>query len=349
MLGKSLDRSSQKKPRRPRTKAETEKRRRLFIVTLIVLAVVSSVAVVGYGYYDTSVKPWRQPILKVNGTTFDMRYFVKTLRINGLTSSQYAEYAVEIMEGNELRKQYLKSEFPDVDLGAVMSDEAVHAELAELMGLTDNYTQEEYDQQYQELVTNLKTYELSAGDLRDLYIEPSLISKELQKQIGDRDYPAADNHDHARVQALLVTGADNASLMRTKWENGVAFDTLAEEAWVSDSVPETETDNTTPKWVAREIQSTTFDNYTFNMPLGMLGDPVQDGDGSGNYWLINVLAREARQLSESDRDTLVTRALEKWLEEAKTSPDNVFVNYLNEEGGAAKLAWAVEHAEVGTS
>jgi hypothetical protein len=349
MLGKSLDRSSQKKPPRPRTKAETEKRRRLFIVTLIVLAVVSSMAVVGYGYYDTVIKPWRQPILKVNGTTFDMRYFVKTLRMNGLTSAQYAEYAIDIMKGNELRKQYLESEFPDVDLGAVMSDEAVHAEMAELMGLADNYTQEEYDQQYQELVTNLKTYELSAGDLRDLYIEPSLISRELQKQIGDRDYPATDNYDHARVQALLITGADNSSLMRTKWENGAAFDALAEEAWVSDSIADTDTDNITPKWVARGIQSTTFDNCTFNMPLGMLGDPVQDGDGSGNYWLINVLAREARQLSESDRDTLVTRALEKWLEEAETSPDSVIVNYLNEEGGAAKLAWGVEHAEAGTS
>ncbi len=349
MLGKSLDRSSQKKPRRPRTKAETEKRRRLFIVTLIVLAVVSSVAVVGYGYYDTVVKPWRQPILKVNGTTFDMRYFVKTLRMNGLTSAQYAEYAIEIMKGNELRKQYLESEFPDVDLGAVMSDEAVDAEMVELMGLADNYTQEEYDQQYQELVTNLKTYELSAGDLRDLYIEPLLISKELTKQIGDRDYPATDNYDHARVQALLITGADNASLMRTKWENGAAFDSLADEAWVSDSFADTDTDNITPKWVARGIQSTTFDNCTFNMPLGMMGDPVQDGDGSGNYWLINVLAREARQLSEGDRDTLVSRVLEKWLEEAEASPDSVIVNYLNEEGGAAKLAWAVEHAEVGTS
>ena len=278
-----------------------------------------------------------------------MRYFVKTLRMNGLTSAQYAEYAIDIMKGNELRKQYLESEFPDVDLGAVMSDEAVDAEMADLMGLADNYTQEEYDQQYEELVTNLKTYELSAGDLRDLYIEPLLISKELTKQIGDRDYPATDNYDHARVQALLITGADNASLMRTKWENGAAFDALAKEAWVSDSIADTDTDNITPKWVARGIQSTTFDNCTFNMPLGMLGDPVQDGDGSGNYWLINVLAREARQLSEGDRDTLVTRALEKWMEEAETSPDSVIVNYLNEEGGAAKLAWAVEHAEVGTS
>ena len=45
----------------------------------------------------------------------------------------------------------------------------------------------------------------------------------------------------------------------------------------------------------------------------------------------------------------MSNAVEEWLTAAKDSPDNEIVNYLNQEGGAAKLAWAVEHAQVSTS
>lgn len=337
-----LDRSSRKKPRRPRSKAETEKRRRTFIVILIVLAVAAAVGTVSFGYYDTNIKPWRQPILRVNGATFDMRYFVKAMTWNGATTTEAADYVIIMMEENELKKQYLVNEL-DADLGAVLSDEAVTAEIAELLGLADNYTREEYDQKYHEMVTQLAKYDLSAADLRELYVNPVLIGNELQKQMGDRSYPAAANYDHARVQALLITGADNASQMRIRWENGAAFETLAKDAWVSDSLADTDTDNVTPEWVAKGIQSATFDNYTFNQPVAMIGDPVPDGEGSESYWLINVLAREARPLGESDRDTLITNDLQKWLDEAKTSPENLIVDYTKQEGGAAKLAFAIEH------
>ncbi len=342
MLGSFFNRSSQKKPRRPRSKAETEKRRRILIVGLIVLAVVAAVATVSYGYYDTNVKPWRQPILKVNGTTFDMRYFVKAMTWNGATTTEAADMVVAILEENELKKQYLVSEF-DADLRAVLSDEAVTAEIAKLLGLSDNYTQEEYDEKRNAIVSQLAEYDLSEADLKELYAHPVLINAELQKQLGDRSYPATDNYEHARVQALLITGADNASLMRIRWENGATFGALAGEAWVSDSVADTDTDNVTPNWVARGIRSATFDNCTFNQPLAMIGDPIPDGEGSEDYWLIDVLAREARQLGESDRDILISNDLQERLAEARTSPENLIVDYTKQEGGTAKLVFAIEH------
>lgn len=353
MLGKLLDRFRQKGPSRPRSKAETEKRRRLLIVLLIVLAVVSSVSVVGYGYYDTNVKPWHEPILKVNGTVFDMRYFVNMMRLSGATSSEYAQYVVSGMEESELMRQGLEDQF-GVDIGAVTSDEAVEAFLRPIFvsngKISDNATEDEYQQVYRDWVADwTETYGISEKDLIDLGIKPSLISEELQKQIGDAQYPATDNYEHAQVQALLVTGSDNATLMRTRWENGEAFDTLAEDESVSASIRDTGTDNATANWVARGIKSVAFDNYTFSATPGVLSEPIQDSDSSGKYWVIKVLATEWRQLSDTDRDTLVGEAFDKWLEEAKNSGENEIVNYLNEEGGTAKLAWAVDHATVSTS
>jgi parvulin-like peptidyl-prolyl isomerase len=359
MLEKLLDRFREKGPSRPHSKAETEKRRRLVIVLLIVVAVVSSVSVVGYGYYNTSIRPWHQRILKVNGTVIEMRAFVYALRLQQSYSSYYsseAEWAQSVasgMEQNELMRQALENDF-GVDVASVVSDEAIEAYLRPIFvsngTISDNATEDEYQQVYKESLAGWeKTYRVSAKYFIDLALEPALISDELQKQIGDRDYPAADNYEHAQVQALLITGADDATQLRARWEAGETFDTLAEEDAVSESIKDTASDNTTVEWVAKGIKSTAFDDFVFSATPGVLSDPIQDSDNTGSYWLIMVVAREPRTLSESDRETLVSEAYSKWLEEAMNSEDNDIVSYLEKKGGAAKLSWALDHVTVSTN
>jgi len=355
MLEKLLDRFREKGPSRPRTKTETEKRRRLAIVLLIVVAVLSAVSLVGYGYYDTNVRPWKQRILKVNGTVIEMRAFVKTMRTwtalyqiyYGSTitaSSELAQSAVTSMQENELKRQELEGAY-----GIHIGEDAIDEELRGML-VSENATDEEFNEQYDTWKTNLKSYGLTIKDFKELYIKPMLIGEELQKQIGDRDYPATDNLEHAQVQALLVTGSDAAAQLRARWESGEAFDTLAEEESVSESLRDTDSDNiSTIEWVAKGIKSEAFDNYTFSAAPEVLSDPIQDSDSTGSYWLIRVVARESRVLSESDRDNLVSEAYSKWLEEAKNSEENEIVNYLNEEGGAAKLDWALDHVAVNPS
>ena len=138
-------------------------------------------AVVGYGYYDTSVRPWNQRILKVNGTVFDMRDFVKMLRLNDVSSADYAQYVISVMEDNEISRQRLNKDF-----GVVISDEAVEEELRELLGMTDNSTEDEFRQAYKQAQDNLKTAGFSMGDFKKLYIKPMLVSEELREQIGER-------------------------------------------------------------------------------------------------------------------------------------------------------------------
>jgi flagellar basal body-associated protein FliL len=357
MLEKLLDRFREKGPSRPRTKTETEKTRRLVIVLLIVVAVLASVALVGYGYYSTKVRPWNQRILKVNGTVIEMRTFVYALRLQQGYSQYYssqAEWAQAVagsLEQNELARQRLAE--LGVDVTDVTSSEAVDAKLREQLVsygfMSDNATESEFQEGRKSFKKALKKIELSLGNYEKLAIEPELISAELQKQIGDVQYPATDNVEHAQVQALLVTGADAATVLRARWEAGEDFDTLADEDSVSESLGHVTADNTTIEWVAKGIQSEAFDNCTFSATPGVLSDPIQDSDSTGSYWLIRVVARESRPLSGSDRETLVGEAYSKWLEEASDPANNDIVNYLSEESDATRLSWALDHFAVSTS
>jgi hypothetical protein len=359
MLGKLLDRFRQKGPNRPRSKAQSEKMRRVLIVLLIVLAVVSSVSVVGYGYYDTSIRPWHGRIVKVNGTVIEMRPFVKMLSLQQSYSSyfssttEWAQWVATTMEENELKRQGLEDQF-GVDIRDVTSGEAVEAFLRPIFvsndTISDNATEDEYQQAFQNWLAGWKeAYGVSEKDILNLVINPELISKELQKQIGDAQYPATDNLEHAQVQALLIQGSDNATQLRARWEDGEAFDTLSTDNSVSSYQRDLAADNTTINWVARGIKSTAFDNYTFSeTSVGVLSDPILDTDSSENYWVIKVIAWQSRPLSESDRSTLISAAFTKWLEDAKNSEDNDIVYYLDKKGGQAKLAWAVDHVTVST-
>jgi hypothetical protein len=333
-----------------------------------VLAVVSSVSVVGYGYYDTSIRPWHQRIVKVNGTVIEMRAFVKTLRTwtllyqmyYGSTTSPSSELAQSVatsMEENELMRQGLESEFPDVDIGAVTSDEAVEAEIRGML-VSDNATDEAFDEQYDNFVVNLKSYGLSMRDLRELYIKPSLVSKELQKQIGDRDYPVDGLVKHAQVEALLIQGSENATAVRDRWmgaaDQDAEFQLLAADNATYKAVKKylkTNADNTTVAWVAKGVESTAFDDYTFseNTTPGVISQLIRDTDTSENYWVTRVLAIEWTPLSETDRSTLISKAFTKWLEDAKNPENNDIVYYLSKKGGQAKLAWALDHVAVSKS
>ncbi len=110
---------------------------------------------------------------------------------------------------------------------------------------------------------------------------------------------------HAQVQALLIQGSDNATLMRTRWENGEAFDTLSKDGAVTSYLRDFAEDNTTANWVAKGVKSDAFDNYAFSATPGVLSDPIQDSDDTANYWLIKVIGTESRSLSETDRTTLI--------------------------------------------
>ncbi len=108
-----------------------------------------------------------------------MRDFVKMLRLNQSYASYYsseAEWAQGVatsMEDNEISRQRLEEDF-----GVVISDEAVDAKLRELLGMTDNSTEEEFDEAYKQLLDILEdSYGFSVKDLKKLDIEPSLVQR----------------------------------------------------------------------------------------------------------------------------------------------------------------------------
>ena len=267
---------------------EREGRRRRIVEIIIIVAIISVVALLAYGYYDVRIKPWRQAIVRVNDRVFDMRYFVKMLRLYGsgqqdLTQQmQLAQSLPEALINNELIRQGAER------FGIYLNATEVETKLKEYAGFDpEEQTEEEF---YDLLKENLAEVGLSVADLKQIFIEPMVVQSKLLEAIGNDEqlgYPQDRQYEHVRVQAVLLGTEEEATEARIEWEAGedTAFEGLI-NATPSKYYP---TDSV--EWLPRGIEDSAFDDFAFAEGSEVISEPIQDTTyyTKGGYWLVMVL------------------------------------------------------------
>ena len=85
------------------------------------------------------------------------------------------------------------------------------------------------------------------------------------------------------------------------------------------------------------------DNFDAILALGInnLSQPFYQAEISkdSGYWLIKVVGKENRTLSDDNRSTLVSQAYTNWLQNETKSKENRIKDYLS----SGKIAWALGH------
>jgi len=334
----------QQKPKRSRW--EVEQRRRLLVEIVIVVTIVAAIALVGYGYYDARIKPWHQPIVQVNGRTFDMEYYVKMLRFWGTSGSQNTDLARSVgtvmIDYELLRQAAASSEF-----GVEIKEEEVAAKIRSYFSYDSNT--ESLEAFYSRLQSGLAQLGLTWNDLEEMLIRPMLIQEEIRQSIEASDYVAGVPVEHVNVQAMLITGSDNATEARAKWTAGADFDQLTKDYSPTTSYGKA-SGGTLGEWMPPGIGEPTFEEYAFgeggDAKLGLISDPIEDAEQEGKFWLIRVLGHQTMPLGQEDRDVLVGSAYRDWLDDEREAEENVIVNYLEGDDGYAKIFWALQHVNV---
>jgi parvulin-like peptidyl-prolyl isomerase len=269
-----LVKKKQEKPRheptkRQRSRWKQQKRRQRIIFGLAILVVVAVLSVVGVGVYNgwyvEDYKPLHETVLEVNGTKFNMEYYVTMLSYStrDMDSSYIpymTDYAVEAIERNELVKQEAMA------LGITVSDEEVD-ELMESMGLP----QEEV--------------------YRDLAVTQLLLQKVRDEYFEERVPKFADQR---HIMAMFLESEAQANEVIAEIEAGESFTELAAELSLDDVTEEAEGDL---DWLTREvlllkIDSTILEENAFSIEVGTLSQPIFEADKTKpvGYWLIEVIS-----------------------------------------------------------
>jgi len=266
-----LTKKRKEKPRREFTKRQLSqwqrhKRRQRIIFGLGVLIVVAVLSVVGVGWYTSQYQPLHQTVISVNDTKFNMDYYIKMLKFYGKGQAAYYVYSlpdrvVEVIEQNELIRQ-----------GALELDISI--------------SRDELDEELKSRDSTL------SKDYRDLVRAEMLIGKLLDEYF-DQQVPTYAEQRY--IMAMLLESESQADEVRLRLENGEDFAELAGELSI-DNLSKKE--NGDLGWRPEGVLTLTLgtsvvDDYVFNSGVGVLSQPLYDGEVTKNtgYWIIKVLDR----------------------------------------------------------
>jgi parvulin-like peptidyl-prolyl isomerase len=210
-------------PKRRPSRWEREKKRRIILEIIILVVIVGVVAAGVVVAYDQYIKPWHQPIVRVNDRVFDMNYFVKMLRLwgGGQDYIQSAQSVVEVIQYHELLRQAAE------EFGIEVSDNEIEDKIKSYLSFDPaNESEQDFNQRVDEA---LKGAGLSRADFEEMFIEPMLLETKLREYIGYQKYPQDEALQHVQVKALLLGTEEEALEAEAKWVGGEDLNQLVKE------------------------------------------------------------------------------------------------------------------------
>jgi len=242
---------------------QTKIRRIVTIAAVVFLAGILSW--VGYGYYKDSIAPSREVVIKVNGASFNMGYYVNMFdaytvmySINSTVISQYSDYIANMVADGIIEAEVLKQGAETLDIE--VTTEEIDAKLEEY-GLPN-------DRVYRDIISS------------------DLLQEKLEEYF---DSQLSNTMEQAHVQVMLVESEDVATELITEIEAGGNFTALAEEFSYSSLI---EGDL---GWLPEELMpNTLIADAAFNLTPGETSPPIYDETANKNvgYWLIDVTSAQ---------------------------------------------------------
>ncbi len=279
--------------------AEWQRQKKLqrYAFVLGVLVIASIMAIMGYGYYDSKVKPARQEqqrleqaALRVNDKVFSNGYLLKLLIAygQGMKSSgsslsiNFFGKLVESLQEFEM----LTQEAPRIDIA--VSDEEIDKDIRTKLGFTPGDTKKtEADFQ--------KTYEVflertGLTDEDNRYLTKALLlqAKVMDEFIG-KSVPTEEMQ--VQVERILLRTEEEANKVVQQLQSGVPFATLVKD--LSQDTASKDKDGNTG-WITKKEISGVWDEIAFKLRKGEVSQPFFDNDISvkGGYWVVKVTDKQ---------------------------------------------------------
>ena len=180
----------------------------------------------------------------------------------------------------------------------------------------------------------------TAGEL-----SPPLYDEARTKELGYWLVSIIEKHDdpeEVHIQVMLLGSEEEALEVRARLEAGENFGELAAELSQLTGAAD---DMGDLGFITRDLGESAFNEFVFDSGAapGSLSQPIADEDQptQGGYWLVEVRdVEDDRQLSEENRDMLINKAFQDWLEAITSDPANQVNIFLDEEMRAFAIAEA---------
>jgi len=286
--------------------ADKKKRLRTIILAAVVLVIVGVTA--GVAIYRDRIAPFNAVIVKVNGTEFDMRYFLRRLNFSGEESMSLLSTLTQ--------EEILRQLAPKPPYNIILTEEEIDDFAKEVAkGDAETIEDAEYQEWYRQMINESG---LSDEEYRGL-LETSLLQLRMQEYLSERLSPVADQ---VYVNLIVLTGEDYqlGQEIKEKFDAGEDFVSLSDEYSID---PQLKANSGKFGWFPEGALDNPLGSTAFELEVGECSDPVfVDDDFVG---LIMVSDKEAdREISEQSMALLRSKVLDEWYKEQFNKHDVEF-------------------------
>ena len=270
---KKVEKPKRKLTRRQLSRWQQHKRRQRLIMGIGISVIIAVVGIVSaglyYQWYLPEIKPLSGIVTEVNGTKFNMEYYIKALKFQvGDQYTQYVQYFLDPVLENIQQNELIRQEA--LAMGISISDEDVDEELKNLDLQVDNPA------------------------VRDIIRAQLLITK-LEEEYFELQVPVSAEQRH--IMAMFLESQSQADEACNRLLAGEDFSELASELSLDSLTMEEGGDlGWRPKGVLSELLDTSIqglDDLIFEYNVDVTSNPVYDEVKTKDigYWLVQVLEK----------------------------------------------------------
>jgi len=189
------------------------------IAIIVAVFLVIGTVVVGYPYYQTYLAPWYEPVLTVRDSVYNMRYYMKILRLH-MTGSEKDKFGVTMRVIEKIQESAL------IDQEAqkrklTVSDEEITREVRRRV-LEVGKGEGEFEDLYENLLRGLQLSKKFYSQIvkQDIYKAKLLNSFERE---------LSDTAEHIHIYGIVTGTAGKAEELRQRLRKGEDFKKIARE------------------------------------------------------------------------------------------------------------------------
>lgn len=303
-MAQSKKKRSDKKIEEPSTKGTVEiriSRRTLFTVIGVIIAIM--LIILGAGYYQNYVAPFRQAIVKVDNQSLRMDYFLKRAKLSGSDPMAMLQSL-----GNELLIRVGAPQY-----GISVSPQDIERELRIRASGSENSSENITDAEFREWYRQqLNESKLSDSEFKEI-ARTGILAARLQEYLANKVPTVAEQ---VHLHAIVLKTYDDAEKARARLKAGENFADLASELSLDEQAKKEAGD---VGWVPRGILDSGLDNVIFNLKVGEVSasTPYSSDPQSGTteYYLFIVSEKANKELTADHLDVLKSKALGNWLQQ----------------------------------
>ena len=299
------DRRRQRARPRPSSAVRRDDERRVQVILRIAIALVA-VVVVGigaFGYYQTSVKPKGESVIRVGDRAFDMGYMERRLRYTIRNANPEDLVLRNANSAVATILQDVSDEELDrrgaAEIGISVSEDEIDAEIRLRLRVPETADTSVFAEAYR---NEVRQSGLHPSEYREV-VAARLLEVKLRQHFRDQ-IPATS--EQIRLRDILVRQADLQKVL-DRLKAGEDFAALASEVSLDTT---TKDKGGEMDWQPRGGMPPEAESAVFSLAVGQVSEPVYL---SGGYYLYQVLEKAAdMQVTSEQSQQIEDQALTNW-------------------------------------